>query len=63
VTDSDDDVRISSIQLCVVRYSYIAVRDENWRKSSVFYAYSTHEEKNYKLIYWVVVLTHCQDSS
>ena len=48
-TDSNDDVRVSSIQLSVVRCSRTAVRDEDQRRSSVFHPYVTHE-KNYKLM-------------
>ena len=44
-TDSDDDVRICSIQLGVVRCSHIVVRDEGQRRSSVFHIYITHEGK------------------
>ena len=50
VTDSDDEVRISNIQLGVVRCSHIAVRYGNSRRSSVFHTYVTHEGKNYKLL-------------
>jgi len=49
VTDSDD-VRVFSIQLSVIRCSHTAVRDEDWRRSSVFHTYITHEGKNYKLM-------------
>ena len=43
-TDSDN-VRVSSIQLGVVRCSHAAVRDEEWRRSTVFHTYITHEGK------------------
>jgi len=49
-TDSDDDVRVSSIQLGVIRCSHIDVRDEDWCRSSVFHTYFTHEGKNYTLM-------------
>jgi len=49
-TDFDDDVRISNIQLGIVRYSHIAVSNEDWRRSSMFHTYITHEGKNYKLM-------------
>ena len=49
-TDSDDDVRISSVQMGVIRCSHTTIRDENWRKSSVFHTCVTHEGENYKLI-------------
>ena len=39
VTDSDD-VRVFSIQLSVIRCSHTAVRDEDWRRSSVFHTYT-----------------------
>jgi len=55
VTDSYDDVRIFSIQLGVIRYSDINVSNENWRRSSVFHTYITHEGNNYKLMIDVVV--------
>ena len=48
-TDSENDVRVSSIQLGVVRCSHTTVRHEDWRRSSVFHTYITHE-KNYKLM-------------
>ena len=41
---------LSSIQLGVVRCSHTTVRDEDWRRSSVFHTYITHEGKNYKLM-------------
>ena len=34
----------------VVRCSHIAVGAEDWRRSSVFHTYITHEGKNYKLM-------------
>jgi len=49
-TDSDDDVRVSTIQLGVVMCSHTAVRDEYCRRFSVFHTYVTHEGKNYKLM-------------
>jgi len=49
VTDSNDDVRVSNIQMGVVRCSHTVVRDKNWRKSSLFHTYVAHEGKNYKL--------------
>jgi len=48
--DSDDDVKVSSIQLGVVRCSHTTVKDEDWRRFSVFHTYITHEGKNYKLM-------------
>ena len=39
VTDSDDDVRVSSIQLGIVRCSHTTVRDEDWHRSSVSHTY------------------------
>jgi len=50
VTDSDDDVRFSSIQLGVVKCLHAAVSNKNWRRSSVFHTYITHQEKSYKLM-------------
>ena len=49
-TDSDDDVRVASIQLDVIRCLHTTVSNEVWRRSSVFYTYIAHEGKNYKLI-------------
>ena len=46
-TDSDDDVRIASIQLGIFRCSHTAVSNENWCRSSEFYTYITHKGKNY----------------
>ena len=50
VTDSDDNVRVSSIQLGVIRCSHTSVGDEDWHRSSMFHTYVTHEGKNYKLM-------------
>jgi len=36
--------------LGVVKYSHTAVRDEDYRRSTVFNTYITHEGKDYKLI-------------
>jgi len=49
-TDSDDDIRVVSIQLGGVRCSHTTVSNENWRRSSVFKTYITHDGKNYKLM-------------
>ena len=48
-TDSDNDARVSSIQLGVVRCSNTTVRDD-LRRSNVFHTYITHKGKNYKLL-------------
>ena len=48
----DDDVRVASIQLGVIRCPHTPVGNEDWRRSSVFYTYIAHEGKNYKLIDW-----------
>ena len=50
MTDSDDDVRVSSIQFGVIRCSHTVVRDEERRKSSVFHICITYKGKNYKLM-------------
>ena len=49
VTDSDD-VKVSNIQLGVVRCSHTAVRDEDWRRSNVFHTYVTGKRKKYKIM-------------
>ena len=36
--------------MSAVRCSHTDVRDEDWRRSSVFHTYITYEENNYKLI-------------
>jgi len=36
--------------LSLVRCSHTAVRDEDWRRSSVFHNYITYEGNNYKLM-------------
>ena len=41
-TDSDDGVRILSIQLGVVSCSHTTIRDEDWPRSSMFHTYTTH---------------------
>jgi len=46
-TDSNDDVRVASIQLNVVRCSQTIVSNEDWLMPSVFYTYITYEGKNY----------------
>ena len=50
MTDSDDDVRVASIQLGVIRCPHTAVGNEDWRRSSMFYTDIAHEEKHYKLM-------------
>ena len=42
-TINSDDVRISNIQLGVIKCSHTTIIDENWHRSSVFYTYVTHE--------------------
>ena len=49
-SDTDVDVRDSSIQLSIVRCLHVASRDEDWCRSSVFYTYIIHEGKSYKLM-------------
>ena len=41
-TDSDDGVKIFSIQLGVLRCSHTTIRDEDWHRSSMFHTYTTH---------------------
>jgi len=36
--------------LSVVRYSHTTVINENWRRSSLFHTYITHEGNSYKLM-------------
>jgi len=43
-------LRVSSIQLGIVRCSHTTARDEDWCRPSVFHPYITREGKNYKLI-------------
>jgi len=40
-SDTDVDIRISSIQLSVIRCLHTTSRDEDWRKSSTFYTCHT----------------------
>jgi len=49
-SDTDEDVRVFSVQLSVVRCSHTTVRDEYCRRFTVFHTYITHEGKNHKLI-------------
>ena len=49
-SDTDKDVRVSRIQLSVIRCLHATPRDEDWRRSSVFYTYVAHEGKSYKLM-------------
>ena len=37
IDNYDDDFRVSSIQLGIVRCSYTFVRDDDWHRSSVFH--------------------------
>ena len=48
-TNSNDDIKVANIQLGIIRCSHTAVSNKNWRRSSMFYTYITHEE-NYKLM-------------
>jgi len=41
---------VCNVQLNVIRCLLIAPKDENWRKSSVFYTYITHKDKSYKVM-------------
>ena len=50
IDSDDDDVRVSCIHLGAVRCSYTTVRDEVWRRFSVFHTYIIYEEKNYELM-------------
>ena len=43
VADSDDDVKVTSIQLGVIRSTHTAVSNEDWHRFSVFYTYIAHE--------------------
>ena len=49
-SDTDEDVRISSIKLSAVRCLHTTIKDEDWRRSSTFHTYITHKGKNYKLM-------------
>jgi len=49
-SDTDKDVRVSRIQLSVIRCLHATPRDEDWRRSSVFYTYVAHDGKSYKLM-------------
>ena len=48
-SDIDEDVRVSRIQLNVVRCRHATFKDEDWHKSNVFYTYVVREGKSYKL--------------
>ena len=50
VNDSDDNVRVASIQLGVIKCPHTDVGNEYRCRSSVFYIYIAHERKHYKLI-------------
>jgi len=41
LTESDDDVRVATIQLSVIRCPHTTVDNENWRRSNVLYLYCT----------------------
>ena len=45
ISDTNENVRVSSIQVGVIRYSHIAIRDKGWRSSNVFHIYNTYKGK------------------
>ena len=47
-SDTDENVRVSSIQLSIARCLHAASRDEDWCRSCMFYTYVAHEGKSYK---------------
>jgi len=49
-SDTDENVRLSRIQLSVARCLYNTSRDEDWHRSGMLYTYIAHEGKSYKLI-------------
>ena len=49
-SDTDVNVRVSSIQLSVIWSLHAASKDDYWHRSSVFYTYVTDEGKSYKLM-------------
>ena len=49
-SDTDEDVKVSRIQLSIVRCLYATSRDEDWHRSNVFYTYVPYEGKSYKLM-------------
>jgi len=48
--DTDEEVRLSNMKASVIRCLHTTGRDEDWRRSSVFYTYVVHEGKNYKML-------------
>lgn len=48
-SDGEEDLKEFSTNLQVVRYLKVASRDEDWRKPSRIYTYTTHESKSYKV--------------
>ena len=52
-TNSDDDVRVATIQLGVIRSTHTAVNNKDCLRASVFYTYIAYKGKNYKLIDWL----------
>ena len=49
-SDTDEKVRLSNMRASVIRCLHTANRDEDQRRTSVFYTYVMHEEKNYKMM-------------
>ena len=49
-SDTDEEVRLFNMRASIVRCLHIASRDEDWRRTSVFYTYVVHEGKKYKMI-------------
>ena len=49
-SDIDEEVRLSNMRVSVIKCLHTTCRDEDWRRSSVFYTYVVHKAKNYKVI-------------
>jgi len=49
-SDTDEEVRLSNMRASVVRCLHTASRDEDWRRTSVFYTNVVHKRKNYKVM-------------
>ena len=49
-SETDEDVRLSNVRTSIVRCLHTTGRDEDWRRSSVFYTYVVHKRKNCKVM-------------
>jgi len=49
-TDAEEDLKESGTHLNMITCLHATLREDDWRRSSVFHTYFTHEGKNYKVM-------------